>query len=379
MMVMSRSTRRGKHILILSPYFYSKGGIERVVNTHFNILRKRHKVVVLCYGDNYSVERYPNGLVITLREDLNLFRNPINLLYPIFLHLLLTWADVVFVHEPNPFASSVYARLNRRYKKKTLIIYHSDIVKSGVAYLFKRFYQLTFQKLLFTQSHLILPTTKRYVYVSDTLFYWIPKIRVLPNTIDVSQFTCREGKEFYKEKLHLPKDKPVILTVGRLVPYKGYPIMLDALRKLNRTDYEYYIIGDGPLRKEISNKIKKFGLEGVVRLLGKVSDSQLREYYCAADIFVLPSVMRSEAFGIVLVEAMASGCAVITTDVSGTAEVVDGAGLVVPVGDSVHLAKALSLLLDNPRLINFYSKKAVKRAKLFDHDRIQDTLFSIVE
>lgn len=377
MMVMSRHIR-SKHILILSPYFYSKGGIERVVRTHFNILREKHNVVVLCYGQDYSLKRFEHGLVITLKESINFFRNPINLALPFLLHRLLDWTDVVIIHEPNPFSSMVFSILNVKHHKKTLIIYHSDIVKSGLAYLFKIIYQLTFQRLLFKQSKYILPTTRRYVLVSDTLSRWQNKIKVLSNTIDVSQFRC-SNKQVYKRKLGLPSNKKIILTVGRLVPYKGYHIMLDALRKLNRKDYEYYIIGDGPLREWINHKIEEYGLDDVVHLLGKVSDSQLMDYYCAADIFVLSSVMRSEAFGIVLVEAMASGCAVITTDVSGTAEVVDGAGLIVPAGNSVRLAKTLSQLLDNPRLINFYSKKAVKRAKLFDHDRIRGTLLSIVE
>ena len=112
------------------------------------------------------------------------------------------------------------------------------------------------------------------------------------------------------------------------------------------------IIGDGPLKEELAALIATLGLQEKVRILPNVGDEALPYYYQACDLFVLPSIANSEAFGIVQVEAMACGKPVITTDLPTGVTYVNQrgvTGLVVPIKDSQALAKAINELRADPQ------------------------------
>ena len=100
--------------------------------------------------------------------------------------------------------------------------------------------------------------------------------------------------------------KKIVFSLGRLVAYKGYEYLIEAARFLD-DDYVLLIGGTGPLKAELDEKIKMLGLEGKVVLLGRVSDEDLPAYYGACELFCLSSVQKTEAFGIVQIEAMSCG------------------------------------------------------------------------
>ena len=137
---------------------------------------------------------------------------------------------------------------------------------------------------------------------------------------------------------------PIALFVGRLVPYKGADVLL---RALARVDVAAVVIGDGPMRGELERLSRDLKLESRIFFLGPLEDDAVAAWYAACDLFVLPSVTRAEAFGLVQLEAMARAKPVISTRLAtGVPWVnVDGVtGIVVPPGDSEALAAALQTL-----------------------------------
>ena len=156
-----------------------------------------------------------------------------------------------------------------------------------------------------------------------------------------------------------PGDEPVrILAVGRLVPKKGYPVLLKALDTLARSgrSFSCRIVGSGPMKDQLLATLASLDLEAKVELVGARTQQQIVQEYRLADVFVQASVVTSDGDrdGIPnsILEAMASGLAVVGTDVAGIPEVIDHQhnGLVVPPQDPDALAVALAALIDEPNL-----------------------------
>jgi glycosyltransferase involved in cell wall biosynthesis len=149
-----------------------------------------------------------------------------------------------------------------------------------------------------------------------------------------------------------------ILAVGRLVEKKGYPVLLDALAALVRRGHRVQceIVGGGELEGELRERISRLGLESVIALRGARTHQQIADSYAGADVFVQASVVltNGDRDGVPnsLLEAMASGLAVVASDVAGIPEVIrDGAtGLLVPPEDSGSLAAALGRVVEDVEL-----------------------------
>lgn len=157
----------------------------------------------------------------------------------------------------------------------------------------------------------------------------------------------------------VPKRRRV-LTVTRLVERKGIRHLISALAGLER-DVECIIAGDGPQRAELERQAQASALP--IRFTGFLDRHALQSLYASADIFVLPS--SQENFPMVLLEAMAAGCAVVTTTHPGCAEVVGEAALKVPADDVGALREALATLLDNPELNRALASAGRERASRF--------------
>src|SRR5690606_28943927 len=143
------------------------------------------------------------------------------------------------------------------------------------------------------------------------------------------------------------RKRDLVLVVARLFPRKGVQHFLDAVQRLARHgDWEFVVAGDGPYLETLRNQARILG--SPVRFIGFVSQEELRGYYQAARIFVFPSIR--ENFPMVLLEAMDAGCAVITTDAEGCAEVVGDAGVVVPAGNARAMAEELAVLIADEAL-----------------------------
>lgn len=156
-----------------------------------------------------------------------------------------------------------------------------------------------------------------------------------------------------------PKQRRV-LAVARLIERKGIRHLIDALAALG-TDAEFIIAGDGPQRATLEARARTLGVP--IAFLGQVDRDRLSQLYASSSIFVLPSIQ--ENFPMVLLEAMSAGCAVVTTQHTGCAEVVGDAALLVPAGDSRALQEAVEALLSNPQRAAALGAAAKQRAAQF--------------
>ena len=178
---------------------------------------------------------------------------------------------------------------------------------------------------------------------------------------------------------------PRIVSVGRLVAFKGFDDLIDACAELarRRIDFVCDIIGDGPLRETLQAKIEQLDLSSRVNLLGSLSQGAVLEKLQAADIFALASTTdtqgATDVFPTVILEAMASARPVVSTRLAGIPElVVDGqTGMLVPPGDSTALAHALEQLLRDPELRLRFGDAG--RARIEQHFRIEQTVAPLVE
>jgi glycosyltransferase involved in cell wall biosynthesis len=198
---------------------------------------------------------------------------------------------------------------------------------------------------------------------SLTKFELVPskKIFVLPNGIDY--------QKFYKSAIskHYSNDKPMIIgTVCRLEPQKGLSYLLLAMKIIlaKFPDTRLEIVGDGSLLGELQDFSKKLGISNSVFFFGKFAE--VIPFYNRMDIFVLPSLY--EGFGIVLLEAMASGVPVVATNVDGIKEVViDGdSGMLIAPRKPESIANAVIKIIENPQLASDLAEQGLKRSKLFD-------------
>ncbi|MFH0857650.1 MAG: glycosyltransferase family 4 protein, partial [Candidatus Magasanikbacteria bacterium] len=139
---------------------------------------------------------------------------------------------------------------------------------------------------------------------------------------------------------------PTILFVGGMDPshyFKGIEVLISALRILQqkRIPFQAIFVGEGSLRTKFELEVKGFGLEKSIHFVGGASESDLPRYYNLADLFVLPSLNRAEAFGMVLLESMASGVPVLASDLPGVRTVAQKGGGVVEPNDPMKLAEAI--------------------------------------
>ena len=141
---------------------------------------------------------------------------------------------------------------------------------------------------------------------------------------------------------------------------------MEAVRKCNKK-VKYYIIGDGPLRPILYQLIKKYNLMDRVFLLGKVSDEIKEEYFIKSDIFLFPSISKSEAFGIVQLEAMSYGLPIINTKLDNGVNylVPEDVGITVNIKNSENLKNAINNLKNNNNLFFQKSINSINRFQQF--------------
>jgi len=178
------------------------------------------------------------------------------------------------------------------------------------------------------------------------------KIEVIPNGIDLEQFICSSNGKRFRRELDLPLDAPIVLFVGRFSIRKGVHVLIDAFKHVVKEipDARLLIAGKGFLKEYLKHRVKVNKITDNVNFLGCISGKVLAKFYAASDIFVCPSVF-AEAFGIVILEAMASGKPVITTKVGGIPEIIDHEvnGLLVEPHDVKELSNAIIRLLSDKK------------------------------
>jgi rhamnosyl/mannosyltransferase len=247
-------------------------------------------------------------------------------------------ADVIVIHEPNPIA--LVSNFLVRPRTPTIVWFHSEVVRPHWRY--KAFYE---PFLAYT-----LKTAKRIVVSSPALAEQAAALRPYRSKCVVVPFGFDPAR--FQPVPNLRSDgTPMLLFVGRLVEYKGVDVLLRALVGLDHV--RVVLVGDGPRRQSLEVLAADLGIAGRVTFAGEVSDERMAELYATCDLFVLPSVTRAEAFGIVQLEAMAAGKAVVSTSVPTGVPWVnqhERTGLIVPPGEVPALRSAIERLLKDREL-----------------------------
>jgi rhamnosyl/mannosyltransferase len=280
-------------------------------------------------------------------------------------------ADLIVLHEPNPIALVAY--FLARPDAKLIVWYHSDVIRPSWRY---RLFYRPFLTYALRSATRIAVSSARLAETAPALQQWQSKCVVIPfgieKPVDSSAISARA------DEIRRQIGRPFVLFAGRFVAYKGVDVLLDALRDSSASAI---LIGDGPLRPVLEERTRASGMGDRVRFAGEVSSDELAALYRACDAFVLPSVTRQEAFGVVQLEAMSRAKPVISTDVgTGVAwvNVHEETGLVVPPGDALALRRAIDRLLANPLERQKMGAAAAERARtVFGVDRMVNSILAM--
>jgi glycosyltransferase involved in cell wall biosynthesis len=287
-------------------------------------------------------------------------------------------SDILHMQAPNP--TMILALLAARPKLPLVVTYQSDVIHQKLRALLFR----PLERWFYGKVAAIVPTSPPYATGSEFLRRYADQLRVVPMGVDLEPY--RNGSEDNRAEAARIRAQhgqggPLWLSVGRAVYYKGF---VNAVRALKHIEGRLILIGDGPEIPALRAEAARLGVLDRIDFMGTLPYLKIIPYYRAADAFWFPSNARSEAFGLVQVEAMAAGCPVINTDIpaSGVPWVCgpDGTGLTVPMNDPEALAAAARRILDEPGLRERLVLAARHRAEAeFDHHTMAQRTLEVYE
>lgn len=323
------------------------------------------RVLVSSRDRGHTVERVKGVQVTRLGTAMTLAGAPI---CPGMVRLLRgADVDIIHLHLPNPAA--VLAYLASGSRAKLIVSYHSDVVR-------QRALDWVFRPFLFSmldRAGAILAASPNYLESSPVLARYRSRCCVVPYGISISGHSD-ESEEV--ARLRAEYGPRLIVSVGRLVYYKGFETLIAAMK---RVDGRLLIVGDGPMRNSLELQARELGVRGRITFVGGVDD--VTPFCQAADVFVLASVARSEAFGIVQLEAMACGTPVVNTSLDSGVPFVSRhgeSGITVPPREAAPLAAAINKLLDDPDLRATYGRVGRQRVELeFTRERMIESMLSV--
>ena len=315
------------------------GGIERVVQSLCHVTRGRLECSVLAFHTRAStvteeVDGIPVTRVGTWGSAGSVAVSPA---FPT--HLARARADVIILHEPNPWALLSFAAVRPRIP--LAIWFHSEVVRPKLQY--ELFYAPLARPAYRTARRFLVSSPKLAEHAA-ALQPYRDRVTVIPFGIDADRWRPDEAVRRRAEEIRREAGRPVVLFAGRHVPYKGVQVLIRAAAPLH---VDVVVLGDGPMRETWMTLAAE--QQGRARFVfpGEVGDDQIRAYLVASRMLVLPSVTRAEAFGFVQLEAMACGVPVISTAVETGVPWVNQTGIVVPPQDEHALREAIGRLADD--------------------------------
>lgn len=254
--------------------------------------------------------------------------------------------DLLHLHFPNP---SCFALLGSpaALRLPWIVHWHADVPPHSPDWRLRTAYRAyrPLERAVLARARRVIATSQPYLDTSAALVPWRAKTRVIPLGLAQAGTAARARIDPWPAARGLR-----LLAVGRLSHYKGFDVLLDALARI--ADTSLLLVGRGERERELRARADALGLAHRVAFAGEVDDDALACAYAGADALVLPSLDRSEAFGLVLLEAMRAGLPVVASAIAGSgiaSVVADGrTGLLVPPADADALAQAIGQLRDAP-------------------------------
>lgn len=357
------------------------GGMESVIyDITLGLNERRIACDALCSNSKraYSEEILPCGAKIMRCASFGKLASTAITPQMIFkLRKIIAHYDIIHIHLPDPMANFALFCANHK-GKKIIIHWHSDIIKQK--FLLKFYAPL--QHWLLKRADSIIATTQQYADFSPTLKPFRDKIVVIPIGIDslLKSHSHAESTESAESR----RDKKTIFALGRLVKYKGFEYLVESMRYL--PDFTLYIAGSGAELANLKAQIKALSavdlsIKNRIFLLGKINERTKRAHLNNDSIFVLPSITRNEAFGVVQLEAMSAKMPVIATDIKGSGvsfvNLHNESGLIVQPRDAKAIAEAiLCVMADYPR----FSEGAQRRYLAhFTKDKMIDKITNLYD
>ncbi len=287
--------------------------------------------------------------------------------------------DILHAHGVS-ILSDIPALLYARREKIPLIFtYHGDPDTAPGDFIHKiaiSVYAGYFLDKVLSHANTIICPSEHYIEESRFLGKYRNKIVVIPNGINLEEFDIPYSKEECREKLNLPLNKNLLLFVGVLTRRKGPDVLVRAIPKIIKEvpDTKLIIVGRGKMRTELEELSKRLNVDNYIKFTGFVEDSLKPLYYRAADMFSLPSVMTTEVFPIVLLEASASGLPMVVSDLDTLKCIIEDRsnGIVTRRGDENSLADAIIYFLENEDTREKMGMNAKKKVEDYSWDKIAE-------
>lgn len=362
-------------ILQIGKFYPIIGGVEKVMYDIVEGMSERIDMCcdMLCASKNRHGEivRINRAKIMCTPTWMKAFATMISPEMIIRLRQIKNDYDIIQIHHPDPMAA--LALWLSDYKGRVILHWHSDILKQKIAL---HFYK-PLQDWLIKRADVIVGTTPKYLEASPFLQDKSLKKICIPIGTDAIFYDSVKVKSLRGRY----KGKKMVFSLGRLVEYKGYEYLVDAARYLP-DDYLVLIGGSGPLKESLQSQIAQNALQEKVQLLGRVSDEDLPTYYTACDVYVMSSIWKTEAFGIVQIEAMSCGKPVVATKIPGSGVDwvnEDGvSGINVKPMDGKAIADAVIYILsDGERYANFSKGARDRYERLFQKEIMIDRFGSL--
>jgi len=351
-------------------YYPWIGGVETVVQEIAEWLNGKDEFKIDVLVCNHKLKRIIeeiNGVKVFRASSYGIYLGmPLSFDFFLLYKKIFKNYDLIFLHYPFPLGFVAYTLFSP--KKDLVIWYHSDIVRQKILEIFFRPFHIYALK----KAKKIFVSNPNLIESSNYLRKFKEKCVVISFCVDLQKFKLNEEIKKEVEKIKKKYKPPIVLSVGRYVYYKGFEYLIESAKNV---EARFLIIGEGPLKKKYKKIIKKLNLENKVFLISPVEN--LIPYYYACDLFVLPSITKSEAFGIVLLEAMACGKPLISTNIgTGTSFInQDGiTGFVIEPRNSKLLSEKINEILSNKELKEKFSRNSLQRAQEFSKEKFIEKL-----
>ncbi len=335
-------------------YFPTLGGVETVVQQLAEGLSKTDglkTLVLCCQKKGKGQEEIINGVKVIKASSYGVFRSmPVSLSFFKLFRKYSNSVDVIDLHHPFPLSFLAYYIV--RPKARVLVHYHSDIIRQNLL----GWILSPVTNFVLKRAEKIVVSNPNLIENSKLLKRYRNKCEVVNFGVDVQEIEGDVDEQTTKNIIG--KYGKFVLFVGRLGYYKGVQYLL---RAIVGTNLNLVIIGEGAEKNRLVALAKELKIENQVVFLVHVSRLEKINFYKAAQVVVLPSIYKSETFGIVLLEAMACGTPVVSTELgTGTSYVNQHGvtGLVVPPTDSDMLREALYKLTGNESERTMFGKAA---------------------
>jgi glycosyltransferase involved in cell wall biosynthesis len=355
------------------------GGIERMVEGYAHgLIARGHQATVLCFQDDATPTAIENPqadlTVHRLGARIRSGKWAISRAFFSKLQQLAATNDVLHFHEPFPVGAMAGAALT--LNKPIIVSWHADVMRLGPL----KHALDKVQAQLCQRAAQIICLSSDVAQSSRVLGPHLHKVTVIPPglTLPVTHGQEAELIERRATQLAAQIGRPFILCVGRLVPYKGYDVLLNAMAQTKAT---VVIIGKGELHHALMATAAELGVTDRLHIIETVTDSELRAWYRACTVFALPSVSKAEAFGLVQIEAMVAGKPIINTALETAVPIVSPhgvTGLTVAPHNADQLASAIARLMSDQTLRETYGAAARQRAQtLYSNTAMMDALLGV--